>query len=197
MYSAIRPSFILPVEAGMRRCSHWHIQSAALLPERMSVWVNITKASWFYSWEKVGVYRKSWKPSVFTHSLDQADNWDKCCQNIILLKGDETKNLGARNVSLSFTVSPNHTERFFSSLQSQGACLLCFWPVVSLVAFASFLLGFFFFSRMDIQLLKYNYCVKFTCPVLVFQHKCHLGLFIALVKLGLNIDLVVLPRDTG
>lgn len=48
---------------------------------------------------------------------------------------------------------------------------------------------------MDIQLLKYIYCDKFTCTILVFQHKCHLGLLIAFLKLGRKVDLVVPSRD--
>lgn len=52
-------------------------------------------------------------------------------------------------------------------------------PVISLVAFASLLL---FFPRTDIQLLKYICCSKFTCTILVFPHKCHLFLLIALAK---------------
>lgn len=50
---------------------------------------------------------------------------------------------------------------------------------------------------MDIQMLKYIYCGKFTCTILGFQHKCHLGLLIALVKLGLKVDLVVPSRKVG
>lgn len=121
------------MKAGMRRCPHWHIQSAALLCKRTTIWVNITKASWFYSWEKVWVYIKSWNLGVFTYnSLDQAANWDKCSQNIVLLKGDERESSGATDVSLSLTVSPNHMERLFLYSKVR-ARLLCFLPVVSLV----------------------------------------------------------------
>lgn len=57
------------------------------------------------------VYIKSWKPGVFTHSPDQAVNWDKC-QNLVLLKGDERKSLGITNVYHSVCLQTTRRDCF-------------------------------------------------------------------------------------
>lgn len=172
----------MPLRTGKRRCPDWRIQSAALFHERTSVWVNITKASWLYSWEKVWIHIRSRKPGVFAHSLDQAANWDKC-QKYSLTKRWWKGEFGSHKCfSVTHCFSKPHGE-IISLLQRQDTCLLCSLAIISLVAFAS-LLPVFFPLRMDIQLLKYIYCGKFTCTILAFQHKCHLGLLIAFLKLG-------------
>lgn len=177
----------------MGRRPHWRIQSAASLCEQTSIPVNITKANSFYSWEKVRVYKKSWKAGVFTHGLDQAAKWDKSCWNIVVLKGGERRSSGAADVSDIHCFSKPHGE-MVSVLRSQGTCLLCSLPVVSLVAFV-FLSCFLQVGVVScLKVSIYHQQCKFTCMAPVFQHKCRLGLLITLVKSSLSTDLVVLSR---
>lgn len=123
----------------------------------------------------------------------RAAKWDKCCQNIVVLQGGERRSLGAADVSAIHCFSKPHGE-MVAVLRSQGTCLMSSLPVFSLVAidFLSCFLQEWVLSCLNLS--PYHLQCKFTCTILVFQHKCWLGPLITLVKLGLSTDLVVLSR---